>query len=376
MSLQIKDQALSIYTNMRGWRTKRKLVIFESDDWGAIRMPSRKVYKSLLTEGVRVDRSLYDRLDCLENLNDFMALMNVLADHRDITGSSPVFTLNTVMGNPDFEAIENEGFERFAHQHLFDSYRYYHGEDLEPYWNAAISQGLIQPQFHGREHLNSILWLRDLRQGFKETCVAFRHRFYGLTTTTSSCWQKHYKAAYWAETPEEMAEINRIVSDGLRIFENTFQFKSKTMVACNYVLPKELEMHLAKEGIAMIQTQRGYVQPSPKAGGKPRICHRFTGQKNQFKQRYSVRNVLFEPYLNSESDWVGLVLADMAQAFRFGKPAVICTHRINYTSGMDSAHRNHSLKLLDLLLKAISKRWPDVEYMSSDDLVAVIASST
>ena len=31
--------------NMFGWRTKRHLVVIESDDWGTIRMPSREVYE-------------------------------------------------------------------------------------------------------------------------------------------------------------------------------------------------------------------------------------------------------------------------------------------------------------------------------------------
>ena len=29
--------------NIPGWRTKRKLVVIESDDWGAIRMPSKEI---------------------------------------------------------------------------------------------------------------------------------------------------------------------------------------------------------------------------------------------------------------------------------------------------------------------------------------------
>ena len=34
--------------NIPGWRTKRKLVVIESDDWGAIRMPSKEIYNQFL----------------------------------------------------------------------------------------------------------------------------------------------------------------------------------------------------------------------------------------------------------------------------------------------------------------------------------------
>ena len=30
--------------NIPGWRTKRHIVVIESDDWGSIRMPSKDVY--------------------------------------------------------------------------------------------------------------------------------------------------------------------------------------------------------------------------------------------------------------------------------------------------------------------------------------------
>ena len=47
--------ALNIRRNLAaipGWSTRRKLVIFESDDWGSIRMPSVETYKSLHAAGI------------------------------------------------------------------------------------------------------------------------------------------------------------------------------------------------------------------------------------------------------------------------------------------------------------------------------------
>ena len=213
---QFKDAALRAFTNLRGWKTKRRILVIESDDWGAIRVAGPAVWKRLAAAGIRVDRSRYDSLDCLEKRADFEALMNLIDAHRDAAGNAAIFTFNTVMGNPDFDAIQESGFETFRHQHLFDSYGYYHGEDLEPLWRSAAERRLIRPQLHAREHLNTPLWMRDLKSGHSETRLAFQHRFYALKTRTGSPNQKNYLAACWPDSPADLKAIRSICLDGAK----------------------------------------------------------------------------------------------------------------------------------------------------------------
>jgi hypothetical protein len=364
----IKSATLRLATNLRGWRTRRKLLVIESDDWGAIRMPNRRVWERLLAAGIRVDKSIYDSLDCLENYKDLEALMNVIDSHSDSGGRPATFTFNTVMGNPDFTAIHCDGFARFHHQHLFESYRHYHGEDLEPIWRKAIATNLIRPQLHAREHLNTPLWLRDLRAGHRETRLAFEENFYGLKTRTGSPLQKNYLAAYWPESWEQLREITEIARNGVKKFEDTFGYRPKSFIGCNYVWPEALEEELAQLGVKLLQTQRGRIQPDPQCNGATSIRRHYTGQMNQHGQHYSVRNVLFEPYLDKAADWADRALAEITQAFRLGRPAIICSHRINFVSGMDLANRDRSLRQLDRLLTAVRRRWPEVEFTTSDEL--------
>ena len=61
-------------------------------------------------------------------------------------------------------------------------------------------------------------------------------------------------------------------------------------------------------------------------------------------------------------------------AFRWGKPAVINSHRVNYSSGIFEENRDNSLRLLDALLKAIIKKWPEVEFMNSQQLGELVSS--
>lgn len=367
---QVKEKALRTIANARGWRTSRHIVVFESDDWGATRMRDRNALQELRRQRLQLDDNRYHVLDCLENRGDLERLFEVLDAHRDQRGSPPTFTFNTVLGNPDFDAIRANRYEQYSRENLWSSYRRYHGEDLQELWMQGLQASLIRPQFHGREHLNVRLWMDDLRGGLEETRKAFDQEYYGLTTRTSSQRQHHYLAAYWPVSQDHVQEIRGILVEGLNEFEEYFGFRSKTFVACNYVLPRGLDATTVENGIRLIQGQRG--QRRPDDDGAVSIMRTYTGMRNEVNQIYSVRNVMFEPYIDESRDWVSSAIQEIEESFAWGKPAVVCTHRINYVSGMSQRHREQTLFLLNELLQKILRRWPDVEFVSSDRLLTII----
>ena len=354
--------------NLPGWRTDRRIVVFESDDWGMVRMPSRRAYDGLLRHGIRVDKYYYDYLDCPENEGDLLALFNLLASHKDDNGRAPVFTFNVVLGNPDYPRIEADGFRQYHYEDFFSSYRTYNGEDLEPHWRAAIEERLIRPQFHAREHLNVSLWMDALQRADPETRIAFDHRFFGVRTATGSPHQRHYLAACHAISEEDLAAKIRIIESGLNRFEALFGFRSRTFIPCNYVWPTAMEAPLADLGIDVLQGQVGQNDPDPRQAGKKSARRHYTGQHNPHGQVYTVRNCMFEPASAPDQDWVDACLADIDKSFRWRKPAIVSTHRVNFVSGMQLANRDRGLAALDRLLREIKKRWPGVEYLASDEL--------
>jgi hypothetical protein len=119
--------------------------------------------------------------------------------------------------------------------------------------------------------------------------------------------------------------------------------------------------------------QGSTVQRSPEIGkdGNKVIRH-YTGQTNEHGQTYLVRNGRFEPTADPAKDWVGSCLNDINTAFRWRKPAIIESHRVNYIGFINPDNRNRNLKHLNELLTAVLKKWPDVEFMSSDQLGKVI----
>ena len=150
-----KRKLIDWYANSRGWRTNRKIVVIESDDWGSIRMPSRQVYSELLSKGLPVDRLSYMKFDSLESNRDLIMLFGVLTSFRDKNGNHPVITANTIMTNPDFEKIRESDFNEY-HAEVFTETlkRYPEHDQVFALYQQGIKQRIFYPQLHGMEHLN------------------------------------------------------------------------------------------------------------------------------------------------------------------------------------------------------------------------------
>lgn len=102
----IKPFISSNLINYKGWKTNKKIVVFESDDWGSVRMPSVETYKTLKQNGIQVDKSPYCKFDSLASEYDLDYLFSTLLKYKDNKGNSPIITANTVIANPDFEKIK------------------------------------------------------------------------------------------------------------------------------------------------------------------------------------------------------------------------------------------------------------------------------
>ena len=99
------------------------------------------------------------------------------------------------------------------------------------------------------------------------------------------------------------------------------------------------------------------------------------GQRNSLGQIYWRRNCTFEPSRDHNYDWVVSCLDEMKIAFKWGKPAVINSHRVNFIGSIFPENREKSLKALRKLIRSALSIWPDIEFMSSDALGDMIAQS-
>ncbi len=358
---------------MVGWQTDRKIVVLESDDWGSIRTPSRQAYKQMLEKGLQIDDH-YNRFDGLASDRDLEALFEVLSSYRDGHGKMPVITANCLLANPDFKRIRNDDFQQYHFEPFVDSLARQQGcENAFRLWKEGRESGIFIPQFHGREHLNVDLWMKALRENHKETRMAFDYGFWGHLTTYPPAKRAHFMAAFDYETARQLAHIKEIVLEGLAMFGQLFGYTSHSFIAPNFIWDGDIESVTALKGVRYIQGQRKQLLPLPGKGHYKKRPH-YTGQHNAVGQTYLIRNAWFEPSSDQDHDWVTGCLKDIARAFFWRKPVIVSTHRVNYTGSLVMRNRDRNLKLLHQLFAAMLKRWPDIEFMTTDALGRVIDS--
>jgi len=355
-----------------GFRTSRKIVVFESDDWGSIRMPNKLVYDQLLQKVKGIDKLPYQRYDTLANAADLKALFACLRSFKDHHENYPVITANTLMVNPDFEKIKQDNYENYHYESFTKTIERYYGNEVFPLWKQGIQEGVFFPQFHGREHLNVKRWLFALQENIGHVRLAFEHGLFDLSTSLR-IEENSFMDALDISAKEDLLELQNILKEGLTLFEEVFGYKSKTFIAPCYVWSEELEYTLKQAGI--IGLQGGWFQkvPLPGAPGKYKNKLHYTGQKNKHKQVYLVRNAAFEPSDNPDFDWIKDVLHRAEVAFSMGKPLIISTHRINFIGALVPENREKNLDLLSNLLTQLLKYYPEIEFVNSAQLVDIIS---
>jgi hypothetical protein len=358
--------------NIPGWHTKRKIVILESDDWGSIRIPSRQIYYYLLQKGYALDKFPYSK-DCLESNKDVTALLEVLIKYKDRIGHHPIFTINNLMANPDFARIKNSHFASYFYEEFIKTYSHYPDHDKSfKLLKEGIEIGVIKPQLHGREHLNCKRWLQFLKSDSYEIKEFFDQFITGLPSSISQEKHRDFQRAFDYDRIEDRNESWQIIDDACRLFQDIWGFKSNSFVAPNFFWDDHIEKSLIYNGVKYIKGQRA--QFLTDFNGNYNAKYHFTGQVNKFGQIYLVRNCYFEPTFNRKIDWVVSCLNQIASAFLWGKPAIISSHRVNYIGGIEEENRDRGLYELSKLLAAIIKKWPEVEFMSSDQLGNIISA--
>jgi hypothetical protein len=360
-------------SSLPGWRTRRKLVVFESDDWGSIRMPSREAYENLQKAGLDLvsdEGAPFNLYDTLAGQDDLAALFEVLSSVRDSTGRAAVFTPESVVANPDFEQISQSGFTRYAYEPFTETLQRYPGCGRSfDRWKEGIEQRLFVPQFHGREHLNVPVWMRALQEGLEEPGLAFENRMWGITTAADPRIGLELQAAFDFRDPGDLAFHREALVSGLGLFGELFGYRASCFVPPNGRYSTTLEPVCAAEGIRCLSVSK--IDSEPLGNGKEQRKFRWLGRRSEAGMTYLTRNCFFEPSLPG-ADWVERCLYEISVAFRWNKPALVSSHRVNYIGRLYPENRSRGLKQLARLLNQVVSRWPDAEFVTSSELGEII----
>lgn len=372
--IAVKNKVWNFINGTLGWKTDRKIVVFESDDWGMIRMASKSAFNFFQKKGFPVDKCVYSSNDMLESNEDMEALFEILESVKDKNGNSAIFTANNIVANPDFKKIREGGFQEYFYEPFTETLKRYPNHDqVQNLYKKGMEAKIFHPQLHGREHLNVERWMRALQSKDVSTHLGFQQNMFSLIKDgeISSC-RKEYLDALGGDEKNNNFSYIKIIDEGCHLFKSIHGFASQSFIAPCYTWSSSINLDLKRNGILFLQG--GRVQKEPKASKKGfSKKYHYLGQQNQHGQYYMIRNASFEVCENPNKDWVDSCMKEIETAFKFKKPAIISSHRVNYIGGIHPANRSQSLKLLDFFLQKIIKTYPEVEFMSSDQLGQLMA---
>jgi hypothetical protein len=205
--------------------------------------------------------------------------------------------------------------------------------------------------------------MKALREGDEKTLLAFNERMWGFVPDRYP--EVDYQAAFLPGDTSDFKYYREVIIDSMNLFEKLFGYRAEFFVPPNGYFNSSLNKILAENGIRFRFASK--LQYEPLGGGKYKRVFHYNGQKDKNKIRYIIRNCFFEPSLHGK-DWVDSCLCDIELAFRWKKPAIISTHRVNYIGALNVTNRDRGLRQLADLLDGIIKNWPDAEFLTTPQL--------
>ena len=258
-----RDILIKNVANLPGWRTDRKIVVFESDDWGSVRMRDKHAYDVLKENGLNVDRYHYDSVESLESNEDFELLFNLLTKFKDINGRSPMFTAMCILGNPDFEKIKESDFQNYHFQPLKKTIEEYpKSSKLLDYWIRGKSSNLFIPELHGREHINVQRYMKILQshEGKEGMRLALDFKSIGPSAFKNFVYPNYLGALHPSER-SEITDLHKYIVEAGNLFEEYIGAKPSVFIAPNAEEPKELEHTLKKIGVKFLTRSKNRLYP-------------------------------------------------------------------------------------------------------------------
>jgi len=365
------------FANLPGWRTDRKIIVIESDDWGSVRMPSPAAFEKLENAGLDMrswDAERYNLNDTLASKADIQGLFEVLNQFKDSSGKSPVFTAACVVANPDFEKIRQADYKNYYYESFpVTLSRYPACSGSFEMWKEGIARRLFVPQLHGREHLNVLSWMKALNIGDRQTRLAFEEGVWGFVPDQSLYPGVDYQAAFLLSDKDSMDYHMTVLQEAMNLFEKLFGYKAEYFVPPNGIFNNRLNGILKTGGIRFRYAST--IQHEPQANGSTRRIIHWLGQREKSGLRYIQRNCFFEPSKPGQ-DWVDKCMNEISIAFKWKKPAIIGSHRVNYMGTLNERNRDIGLGSLKTLLESISKAWPDVCFLTTPELGNMIIADS
>lgn len=326
-----------------------KAVVLESDDWGLCAwVPDDRAHRALaLLPAFRTAAGLRYGRSTLERAADVTALCDVLRGLRGGDGYLPVWQANTIVANPDYEALEPPLFpvtelplrmlpdlpSRWQRPGLWDAVR------------AAEADGLWWAELHGLHHLPETTWLNALRRGQDDARRALEHQSpIGLAVEASGEYD-----------PSEPREVRaRDLRRAIAAFREWFGRMPTSFCPPDYRFDEWFANEAASLGLTTLQGRAE--QAAPRLWQILRRNWAGLQFPDLANGRFNLPpRIAFEPGGDAAAPGPrGLEAAvrRAREAWQHGQPAIVSTHRMNYAH-LDEPWAERSRTALRALLSQL-----------------------
>jgi len=333
---------------LNAWREpvlRCPVLIFESDDWGP-----------------DIDGRQAGAL---------LEIKKVLENFQDDKGRHPVMTLGMVLAIPDSQRMLEDDLQTYHRSLLSEA----SSKQMLDVIQQGIAKGVFSVQLHGMEHF----WPNALMVALKNSPELQKWIAKDVLKTEdlpSSLQSRWTDASSLPSTPHSDAHIKKAVSDEVAMFVSIFGSIPTVVVPPTFVWDERVEKAWGKENINVLVTPgRRYIARDGEGGlvvdaNSQSSNAYYNGMKTLTKMTSIVRDNYFEPMLGHTADQS---LAAIEEKKILGRPALLEMHRFNFTG--EGEERVASLDEIRRLLEKVMKSYPDVVFLSTEQLAAALESA-
>lgn len=317
------------------------VLIIESDDWGP---------------GPASDA---------ERLRELAA---ILARHQDRRGRAAVATIGVVLSLPDPANVTvGQSGRAFLRLTLADPrFRAVREALLD-----GSETGVLALQLHGMEHY----WPPSLLEAASRDPAVeswIRRSPSSRTEALPAPLQMRWAdAARLPSRPIPAADIERAVDEEISVFADIFGRRPSVVVPPTFVWDACVEAAWANGGVRTVVTPGRRFVGRDTAGRlvEDSHCAPHNGRLSEAGVTYVVRDRYFEPARGHRAEDALGALQEKTSA---GRPTLLETHRDNFIN--DEQATADALAQIDRLLAAALKRFPDLRFMSTEELASALRS--
>jgi hypothetical protein len=341
-----------------GWRFGRPLVLLQSDDWGRVGVRDALGREELRAAGLNLGERPYD-LYSLETAEDVGALAETLGAAKDSVGRPACLGMNFLMANVDFAASAASEFREIALKPLAEGLpgRWSRPGLFEAY-RRGIEAEVFSPALHGLTHFCQLA----VRQALSHHERGELLRTLWRSETPYIHWRMPWVGyEYW---DPEKAVAERFISEeeqerwivlGAKFFRRLFGRAAISACAPGYRAdPATFRCWKAHE-IRIAQNGPGALRAP---------CF------DEHGLLHTYRSLDFEPALEPELRWEDCFQRAESWLVQ-GLPLIVSVHSINFHSTL-APFRQKTLPLLEALLGALKKRFPDLLYVNDGQLLEIV----